>query len=139
MRLLKSRRKGLALQFSEAEGKDMAYRAARHAMAGGHDYSNGAYFWDGWDIKTNYSRHPKVKVGIRFSDPAHNIFGIEESTVLVVKMKKVKETQGAKTTYAKTEIGRYDHVYVSTAAHGGTVFWKFNPEYVRLERKSEYI
>jgi hypothetical protein len=34
--------------------------------------------------------------------------------------------------------GRYDHVYESTAAYGGTIFWKFNPEYVRLNHAKEY-
>lgn len=32
-----------------------------------------------------------------------------------------------------------DHVYESTAAHGGTIFWKFNPDYVKLTRSKEYL
>ncbi len=139
LKLLKSKHKGAEIQKNESEGKDMAYRAARHAMEGGQDHSNGAYFWDGWDIKTKYSTHPKVQDGVHFSDPSHNIFGIEESTVVVVKSKQVKETKGAKSSIKKVEIGRYDHVYISTAAHGGTVFWKFNPDYVKLEHKKEYL
>lgn len=139
LKLLRNRRKGVMLQYAEAEGKDMAYRAARHAMTDGVDYSNGAYFWDGWDIKTKYSTHPKVRVGVHFADPAHNIFDIKESTVVVIKSRQVRETKGGKVTITKTEVGRYDHVYVSTTAHGGTVFWKFNPDYVRLERKKEYL
>lgn len=139
LKLLRNKKKGVALQFKTAEGQDMAYRAARHAMAGGVDYSNGAYFWDGWDIQTNYAKHPKVRVGIHFADPAHNIFDIKESTAVVIKYRQVKETKGGKVTITKTEIGRYDHVYVSTAAHGGTVFWKFNPDYVRLEHKKEHL
>jgi hypothetical protein len=138
LRVLKSKRKGIDFQRNEAEGRDMAYRAARHVMEGGQDYSNGAYFWDGWDIKVYYTTHPKVRVGVHFADPAHNIFDINESTVVVVKSKKVKETKGTKVTYTTVEVGRYDHVYISTAAHGGTVFWKFNPDYVRLEHKTEY-
>lgn len=139
LKLLRSKKKGVTLQYKEAEGTDMAYRAARHAMTDGIDYSNGAYFWDGWDIKTKYSTHAKVRVGVHFSDPAHNIFDIKESTLLVIKSRQVKETKGGNVTITKTEVGRYDHVYVSTTAHGGTVFWKFNPEYVRLERKKEYL
>lgn len=139
LKLLRNKKKGVALQYEEAEGKDMAYRAARHAMTGGTDFSNGAYFWDGWDIRKNYSTHPKVRVGIHFSDPFHNIFDIKESTVVVIKSRQVKETKGSKVTVTKVEIGRYDHVYVSTAARGGTVFWKFNPDYVRLEHTKEYL
>lgn len=139
LKLLRNRKKGVMLQHKEAEGKDMAYRAARHAMTGGVDYSNGAYFWDGWDIQTKYSTHPKVRVGVQFADPAHNIFDIKESTAVVIKFRQVKETKGGKVTITKTEIGRYDHVYVSTTAHGGTVFWKFNPDYVKLEHKKEYL
>lgn len=139
LKLFRNKKKGTTLQRDEAEGKDMAYRAARHAMTGGADFSNGAFFWDGWDIKSNYSKHPKVQVGIHFADPSHNIFDIKESTVLVVKFKQVKETKGSKVTVTKVEVGRYDHVYVSTVAHGGTVFWKFNPDYVRVERKKEYL
>jgi hypothetical protein len=47
----------------------------------GVDPSNGAFWWDGLDFKTRYSKHPKVKDGFRFSDPKHNIFGVPERTV----------------------------------------------------------
>ncbi len=44
------------------------------------DPSNGAYWWDGADIKPNYSKHPKVKDGIHFGDPKHNIYNLKESS-----------------------------------------------------------
>ncbi|WP_404654339.1 hypothetical protein [Raoultella terrigena] len=47
--------------------------AARNALIDGPDLSNWAYFWDGVDIKLNYSKHFKVKHGIKFTDPIHNI------------------------------------------------------------------
>jgi hypothetical protein len=139
LKVLKSRRKGVEIKKNEADGKDMAYRAARHALEGGVDHSSGAYFWDGWDIKTNYDNHAKVKRGIRFSDPSHNIFDIKEATVVVIRYKKTKETKGTKIAISKVEDWRYDHVYSSTTAHGGTVFWKFNPDYVKFERAKEYL
>jgi len=41
------------------------------------DVSNGAYFWDGIDIKTN--SHYK-KWGLKFSDPLHNLWGLKETS-----------------------------------------------------------
>jgi hypothetical protein len=116
-----------------------AVAAAKNALSGGPDLSNGAYFWDGADIKSNYKNHFKVRQGIRFSDSSHNIYSIEESKVLVVKTKTtVKKKDGKVVEKVVVEVGRYDHVYLSTAAHGGTIFWKFNPDYVQLNRAKEY-
>ena len=50
-------------------GMSMAVKAVKKAMAGGPDYSNGAYFWDGVDIKTHYKTHFKVRHGIKFLIP----------------------------------------------------------------------
>jgi len=49
-----------------------------------------------------------------------------------------KESKGKVISTTVNEIGRYDHVYVSTAAYGGTIFWKLNPEYVKINRAKEY-
>jgi hypothetical protein len=116
----------------------MAYKAARQAMDGGEYFSNGAYFWDGWDIKTNYTKHFKVRQGIKISDPSHNIFSIQDNLVLIIKKKITLKRKNGKAERSEIEIGRYDHVYESTAAHGGTIFWKFNPEYIALEKAKEY-
>jgi len=120
-------------------GMNMAIDAAKNALANGPDKSNGAYFWDGADIKTNYSAHAKVKRGIKFTDPTHNIYGIKESTALVIKTKTTKKKIGHKVIIEKKEVYRYDHVYESTAAYGGTIFWKFNPDYVKFTHAKEYI
>jgi hypothetical protein len=121
-------------------GMQAAIDAARNALAGGPDKSNGAYFWDGADIKTNYSKHFKVRHGIKITDPSHNIYGIKDSTDLVIKYKttKVKDKKTGKVTIKKEEIGRYDHVYDSTAGIGGTIFWKFNPDYLSVTHAKEY-
>ena len=60
-------------------------------------YSNGAYFWDGADIKPNYATHFKVRHGIKFTDPAHNIYDIKESTTTTVNLyKTTKKKVGGK-------------------------------------------
>lgn len=116
-------------------GMSAAVLAARNALAGGPDLSNGAYFWDGRDIKTNYKRHFKVRHGIKFADPKHNIYEIAESRKLI-KLNKtvVKRSNGKVISKETVEVGRYDHVYVSTAAFGGTIFWKNNDDYMAVTR-----
>lgn len=129
---------------SEAEiakdhGMAAALEAAKNALAGGPDLSNGAYFWDGADIKTNYGKHFKVRNGIKFTDSAHNIYGISESTKLVTLKKTViKKVKGKIVSKEEVELGRYDHVYDSTAAYGGTIFWKNNSDYMKVTHAKEY-
>jgi hypothetical protein len=55
------------------------------------------------------------------------------ATETVVKKKKGKFIEKK-----VVEVGRYDHIYISTAAYGGTIFWKFNPEYIKINRAKEY-
>ncbi|WP_084267502.1 hypothetical protein [Azohydromonas lata] len=120
------------------KGMSTAVEAAKNALKGGPDKSNGAYFWDGADIKSNYNNHFKVKHGIRFSDPSHNIYDIKESTKEVIVYKVIKKKIGKREITEKIESGRYDHIYISTAAYGGTIFWKFNPVYIETTRAKEY-
>lgn len=112
-------------------GMAEAVAAARNALAGGPDLSQGAWFWDGADIKTNYRRHPKVRRGIRFSDPAHNIYAIAESRPPVAAAAMAPGRKG--------ERAGYDAVYVSTAALGGTIFWKLDPDFVAITRSKEWL
>jgi hypothetical protein len=125
---------------AKSTGMTAALDAANTALAGnGNDPSNGAYFWDGADIKSNYKNHFKVKHGIRFSSPAHNIYGIAESTKLVIITKTVVKKKKGKVISSETvELARYDHIYVSTAAYGGTIFWKHNPEYSKATGAKDY-
>jgi hypothetical protein len=117
-----------------------ALAAARNALAGGPDKSNGAYFWDGADIKTNYAHHFKVRQGIKITDPSHNIYNIQDSARLVIlsKTTKIKNKKTGNVTIKKEEIGRYDHVYDSTAGVGGTIFWKFDQQYIDTTGAKEY-
>lgn len=128
------------LAIAEDAGMTAALNAATNALAvNGKDLSNGGYFWDGTDIKSNYKHHFKVKHGIHFSDPAHNIFGIDESTKKVIITKTVvKKKKGKVVSSATVEVARYDHIYVSTAAYGETIFWKHNPAYMEATHAKEY-
>ena len=119
-------------------GMKIALEAAKNALTGGPDKSNGAWFWDGADIKSNYNAHFKVKSGIRFTNPQHNIYNIPDSTKLVIKYKVNRKKINGKFEISKEEIYRYDHVYESTAAYGGTIFWKLNPDYVKFTKAKEY-
>jgi len=120
-------------QIDADPGMSTAVRAARNALSpAGIDYSNGAYFWDGADIRSNYKRHPKVLTGIRFADPAHNIYGIDEKDVPGEEW--WRNAAGANTRLR----GRWSYMYESTAAHGGTIFWRYNPDFVRATGNKEY-
>lgn len=127
-------------EIAKNAGMNAALAAANRALEkNSTDISNGGYFWDGADIKSNYKNHFKVKHGIRFSDPTHNIYGIEESTKLVIITKTVVRKKNGKVLGRETvEIGRYDHVYLSTAAFGGTIFWKHSPDYTKATGAKEY-
>lgn len=116
-----------------------AIEAAKYSLAKGPDKSNGAYFWDGMDIKTNYKHHPKVKVGIKFTGSAHNIYNLPDSTRLVIKTKKtIVVDEHKKKRVITEEVGRFDHEYDSTAAYGGTIFWKLNDDYLKVTKGKEY-
>ncbi len=115
-----------------------AVAAAQNALAGGPDLSNGAYFWDGADIKTNYNHHFKVKKGIKFTDPSHNIYNIPDHLVPHIKYKYTRKMVNGKLVVTKTVLWRYDYVFQSTAGYGGTIFWKFNPDYVKYTHSKEY-
>lgn len=128
-------------EINSDSGMSMALAAARNALAGGEDRSNGAFFWDGVDIQTNYKNHFKVRCGIVFTDPGHNIYKIEESLrprTVTVEVKKTNKKTG-KVSISLEELGRIDHAYDSTAAFGGTIFWKYNPHYLKVTRGKEHL
>ena len=136
---------GKLMKASEQEidkhpGMKAAVGAAINALNGGEDKSNGAFFWDGADIKTNYAGHFKVRRGIKFTEPSHNIYEIPESSKIEIKYKitKTKDRKTGKISKVTEEVGRYDHQYDSTAAHGGTIFWKLNPEFLKVTKGWEY-
>ena len=102
---------------------EKAYKAARNALNNGIDYSNGGCFWDGFDLKTSGSSHRKYIDGFSFTKPEHNIFAVEEPP-------PNKKT---------TDMGSYTHRFDSTAALGGTIFWKLNKTYLMAERAGQCL
>lgn len=118
-------------------GMKLALACARAALyATERDPSGGAYWWDGVDFKTN-PRHPKKKDGFRYGDPSHNIFEVAESPREVVTHWMVKDAHG-KAVQGKVR-GTYDHVWLSTAAYGKTIFWTHGVDYLKAEGGKAYI
>nr|WP_315446867.1 hypothetical protein [uncultured Pseudomonas sp.] len=114
-----------------------AVESARDALAQrGNDPSNGAYWWDGIDIKD--STNPRHSDGFHYGSPSHNIFGVAQ----VSKPEKItywKQLNKKTNTMVNVrERGRYNHVYRSTAAIGKTIFWTTNPEYIKATGAKEY-
>lgn len=103
----------------------------------GRDPSNGGLWWDGLDFNTNYNGHPKVRDGFKFGDPSHNIFKVQEKRRLVIVRWKIKNKKTGQVVDG-SERGRYDAVWVSTAAHGSTIFWKHPFDYLAATAGKEY-
>ena len=80
--------------------------------------SNGAYWWDGADIKSNM--HNK-EWGIHYTDPKHDIYKTGDTTV--GPFQEHWQPSG------KNRGEPWNHKLDSTAAYGGTVFWKKNSNY----------
>lgn len=111
-------------------GMNQALEWAQKALNNeGDDPSNGAYWWDGLDFKTN-KRHPKRLDGFRYAQAEHNLFEVEENTKerIVYWQQKNKKTGQLVNT---AERGRFKVVWVSTAAHGSTIFWKYDEDYLK--------
>jgi len=98
-----------------SNGVDLAYKAAQNALNSGYDYSNGACFWDGVDLKTNGSLAYRYVLGFRFSQEEHNILSVVEPPLY--------ERRGTNGKY-------YGFTYISTAAHGKSIFWKLSNEFL---------
>jgi len=73
------------------QGVKLAVEWAEKALANsGPDPSNGGFWWDGLDFKTNYANHPKVRDGFKWRDPWHNIFDVPEKRRNVIVRWQVK-------------------------------------------------
>ena len=85
--------------------------------------SNGAYFWDGEDIKSPKNPHSSVW-GYFYTDSAHDIYNTGNKLF------------PEKTLYFELENGErggkrgsFTHILDSTNAIGGTIFWKYNEDW----------
>lgn len=110
-----------------------AIKAARNALLEKPvDYAAGAYFWDGDDIKTNYDKHAKVRAGISFGDASHNIYKIAAKDVPGEAWWLDKD--GKKTKLR----GQWTYKFVSTAAFGGSIFWKYSADFIAATGNKVY-
>lgn len=130
--------KATDIEVDESPSMSLAIKAAKNAWADGVDHSNGAYFWDGADIKSRYKTHRKVKAGIHFSDPKHNIYDIKATSGEFELSVVVKKRRRGKIVEERQVIGTYPHIYESTAAHGGTIFWKLGDVWLKLSKGKAY-
>lgn len=123
---------------ADMNGMALAVDVAKKALANtGTDPSNGAYWWDGVDFKTNYANHPKVKDGFRFTDPAHNIFDVKEKYISTTIHWKVRDKKTGKEVNSKIR-GAFSYVWESTAAYGKTIFWIHNVDYLKATGGKAY-
>lgn len=119
-------------------GMALALKCAQSALADtGADPSNGAYWWDGLDFKTNYSGHPKVRDGFHFSAPEHNIYDVKETSHETTIYWKVRDKKTGKEVNSKVR-GKFKYVWESTAAYGGTIFWKHDADYLTASGGKAY-
>ena len=121
---------------ADKNGMAIAVDWAKKALANeGDDPSNGAYWWDGVDFKTN-SNHPKRKDGFCYGETSHNIFSIDEKKVTTTTYWTIRNNKTGEET--KKVRGTYDYVWKSTAAHGKTIFWRYHPDFIKASGAKEY-
>ncbi|WP_426177982.1 hypothetical protein [Massilia sp. TWR1-2-2] len=120
------------------KGMKIAWRAALIGWANeGRDPSNGAFWWDGLDFKTNYAKHRKVRDGFRFGSESHNIFRVPERSSCVTVYRKLRDKNTGKDVDSKVR-GQFNCVWVSTAAHGQTIFWTHDKQYLATSGGKAY-
>jgi len=125
-------------QINKSMGRRLAINEAKEELAGqGTDPSNGAYWWDGIDLKDKKPFNPRIQYGFKYGDPAHNIFEMPEITKTMIIYWQIKNKRTGKIENSK-ERGRFDSVYRSTAAYGKTIFWRYTPDYVKATGAKEY-
>jgi hypothetical protein len=125
-------------QIEADTGMKLAVDWAKKALANqGPDPSNGALWWDGLDFKTKYATRPKVFDGFKWGHPEDNIFDLPERRREAIIRWKIRDKRTGQIVDSG-ERGRYDSVWVSTAAHGDTVFWVHNPDYLKATGGKAY-
>lgn len=99
--------------------------------------SNGAYFWDGADIaitdKSDPCYNPHRNWGIHYTDPKHDIYGTGD-TKGGPHLNYNKDINWKPTTLR----GTTDHMLDSTAAFGGTIFWKKCEDYIYIMQEEVF-
>lgn len=97
------------------------YAAVSNALdPEGEDYSNGACYWDGNDLKTNRLKHPHYAGGY-YINPEHDVLGLG--------------VYADNPQYHITSEGReYTYRFISVAGYGKTIFFKATPEFLFAKR-----
>ncbi|MDQ6528085.1 RHS repeat-associated core domain-containing protein [Flavobacterium sp. LHD-85] len=119
---------------------EYSMQAAMNAVMGGIDYSNGATRWDGFDLATKGWDHIKsrtVGLGINTSDfNTFKGFWTDEKLAKYSGNKNAVFNTDFKMTaslltYSPASQGNFKGMvlYNSSAAYGGTIFWKATPTF----------
>ena len=115
-----------------------AVNAAKNAHnKKGNDPSNDAYWWDGVDLKLKKSVNPRIKRGFKYGALEHNIYQMDQIIVVAIQYYQVIDKKTHEIVDG-AERGRFDSVYVSKAACGQTIFWRYNPDFVKATGAKEY-
>lgn len=84
-------------------------------------YSNGAYFWDGADTDNEHFR----EWGVKFTDSRHKLYNLNDK-LYPGKQNRNNPNKTINDIHQPNKtISAYDHELDSTAAYGGTIFWKY--------------
>ena len=124
-------RKLAAIAYGEAGVKDVAEEIGGIAWA----VANRARAWDGKDFGSN-PNHAKRLAGFRYGDASHNLFKVDAVSKPVTRYWMSKDKHG--NVVQGKERGKYTAVWVSTAAHGDTIFWKHDADYLTAEGGKAY-
>lgn len=131
-------KKATVKSINQTRAMRIAVNAASQALAGkGLDPSNGAYWWDGVDLMERKSVNPRINQGFKYATDDHNIFDMKPIKKTLIIYWKVRNKKTGEEVDS-SERGRYDCVYISTAAQGKTIFWRYNDDYVRATGAKEY-
>lgn len=95
------------------------------------DYSNGAHYWDGVDLKTNEDKHDKMLAGYLVADKSHNVLDVSSKIVhqCVIVYKKSDPKF--------SEERCWDYKYQTTAGIAKTMFVKLNEDYLYANINSD--
>jgi|GEM_PF-6775475 len=118
----------LAFEFVE---KKLKFQSGDKLSLVPFDYSNGALYWDGVDLKTNEATHPKMLSGYFITDKSHNVLKVESKAVhtctIVYKKSDPKFS----------EERCWDYKYQTTAGIAKSMFVKLNQEYLYANINSD--
>lgn len=97
----------------DSPGVELAYKAPRNVLNDGTDYSNGACFGDGVDLKVNGENAYRYKARFKLANKNHNVLSVIEPPPL--------QRRGKNNKY-------FEYTYISTSGINKTIFWKYTKE-----------